>query len=79
MLTPHMKVLHKEIAYARTLMKKYSHISTHDGLVNLFGELGIQYKSLEVVCNDWDEMLKIIMEINKSFFNKHIVIIPSMK
>ena len=35
MSTPHMEVLYKELAYAETLMKKDSHISTHDGLVDL--------------------------------------------
>ena len=35
MLTPHMEVLHKELAYAVILMKRDSHISTHEGLVDL--------------------------------------------
>lgn len=41
MLTPHMEVLYKELTYAEKLMKKDSHLSTHDGLVNLVVELDI--------------------------------------
>ena len=41
MLTPHMKVLHKEIAYAETLKKKDNKFSTHDGLVDLASQLDI--------------------------------------
>ena len=41
MLTSHMEVLHKELAYAETLMKKDSHLSTHDGLVDLATQLDI--------------------------------------
>ena len=48
MLTPHMEVLHKEIAYVEAFTQKDSHISTHDGLVNLVAKLEIQYQSLEV-------------------------------
>ena len=35
MLTPHIELLHKELAYEETLLKKYSHPSTHEGLVDL--------------------------------------------
>ena len=41
MLTPHMEVLHKELANFETLMKKDSHLSTRDGLVDLDVELDI--------------------------------------
>jgi hypothetical protein len=61
MLTPHMKVLNKDLAYVEILMKKDCHISTPDGLVNLVVEIDIQYHSLEVACNNWDVALKIIM------------------
>ena len=64
MLTPHMEVLHKELAYAENLMNIYSHLSTHDGLVDLATELDVQYHSLEVACNNWDEKIKTIMEMH---------------
>ena len=41
MLTPYMELLHKELVYAETLMKTVSHLSTHDGLVNLAAKLDI--------------------------------------
>lgn len=65
MLTPHIEVLHKELASAEILKKKDNQIFTHDGLVDLVAQLDIQYQSLEVACNNWDAMLKIIMEIHK--------------
>ena len=70
-LTPHMKILHKELGYAETLLKKDPNLSTLDGLVHLAIELAIQIKSLDVACDNWDETLKIIMEIHKSFLDKH--------
>ena len=76
MLTPHMEVLHKELAYDETLMKKDNQLSTHDGLVDLAAQLDVQYQSLEVACNNWDTSLKIIMTIHKPFLNKHTISVP---
>ena len=78
MLTSHMKVIHKELAYDEILMKKYSNLSTHDGLVNLATELDIQYQSLEVVCKNWDATTKIIMDVHKTFLDKHTISVPPM-
>ena len=52
MLTPHMEVLHKELAFVETLMKKDPHLSTHKGLVNLVVKITIQIKSFEVACDN---------------------------
>ena len=71
-------MLNKELAYAKTLMKKDNQLSTHDGLVDLVAQLDIQYQSLEVACNNWDATLKIIMEIHKSFLDKHTISVPPM-
>ena len=78
MLTPHMEVLHKELAFVKTLMKKDNQLSTHDGLVDLVVEIDIQYQSLEVACNNWDATLKIIMEVHKTFLDKHTLSVPPM-
>ena len=72
-LTPHMEILHKELPYAKTLMKKYPHISTLEGLVHLSAELAIQIKSLEVACDNWDVALKIILEVHQSFLEKYTI------
>ena len=60
-----MEVLHKELAYSKTLMKKDNKLSTHDGLVDLAAHLDIQYQSLEVSSNNWDATLKIIVKVHK--------------
>lgn len=73
MLTPHMEVLHNELAYVETLLKKDPHISTHEGLVTLAAKLDIQIKSLEVACANWDASLKIMMEVHKYFLDKHTI------
>ena len=52
MLTPHMEVLHKELAFAETLMKKDNQLSTHDGFIDLVVQLDVKYHSLEVACNN---------------------------
>ena len=67
MLTTHMEVLHKELAYVEMLLKKEPHLFIHEGLVTLVANLDIQIKSLEVACGNWDAAMKIIMEIHKSF------------
>ena len=68
-----MEILHKELGYAETLMKKDPTISTLDGLVHLATKLAIQVKSLEVACDNWDEALKIILEVHKSFSEKYTI------
>ena len=73
MLTPHMEVLHKELVYVETLMKKDSQLSTYEGLVDLAKNLEIQVHSLDEACDNWDAALKIIMELHKPFLDRHIV------
>ena len=46
MLTLHMEVLHKELAYDEILMKKDNQILTYYSLVNFAAKLDIQYQSL---------------------------------
>ena len=70
-LTPHMEILHKELGYAKTLLKKDPNLSTLDGLVHLAIEIAIQLKSLEFACENWYTTLKIIMEVHKSFLDKY--------
>ena len=77
-LTPHMEVLHKELAFAETLMKIDSHLSTHEGLVDLDAELDVQIQSLEVACNNWDATLKIILEVHQIFLDKHTICVLPM-
>ena len=67
-LTPHMEILHKELGYAKTLLKKEPNLSTLDGLVHL-----IQLKSLDVACDIWDACLQIIMEVHKYFLEKYTI------
>ena len=43
-----MKILHKELGYAETILKKDPNFYTLDGLVHLAIELAIQIKSLDV-------------------------------
>ena len=40
-LTPHMEILQKELAHAKTLLKKDPNLSTLDGLVHLANEIAI--------------------------------------
>ena len=68
-----MDILHKELGYVETLMKKDPNLSTLDGLVNLVAKLAIQIKSLDVACENWDVALKIILEVHKYFFGKHAI------
>ena len=51
-ITPHMEILHKELGYAESLMKKDPNISTLDGLVHLAVEIAIQIKSLDVALDN---------------------------
>ena len=64
-----MEIMHKELGYAETLLN----LSTLDGLVHLATELAIQIKSLDVVCDNWDPTLRIIMDVHKSFLDKHTI------
>ena len=68
-----MEIFHKELSYTKTLMKKYPNLSTLDGLVHLVAELAIQIKYLDVACENWDATLKIILEVHKSFLDKHTI------
>lgn len=68
-----MGILHKELGNVETLMKKDSNLSTLDGLVHFAAELAIQIKSLEVACDNWDATLNIIIEVHKSFLDKHTI------
>ena len=70
-ITPHLELLHKEQAYAETVLKKDPNISTLDGLIDLATETAIQYKSLEIALDNWDTTLKILMEVNNTFLAKY--------
>ena len=70
-ITPHLEVLQKEKMYADIVLKKDLNLSTHEGLVDLVVELAIQHNSLDVALNDWDEAMKILLEVNKTFLAKH--------
>ena len=47
-----MEILHKELGYAETLLKKDPNLSILDGLVHLVVELLIQIKLLDVACGN---------------------------
>ena len=68
-----MEVLKKELAYAENVLKKYSNLSTLEGLVHLATETTIQLKALEIALDNWDAALKIIMEVNKYFLAKYSI------
>ena len=68
-----MEILHKELGYAKTLMKRDPNLSTLDDLVYLAAKLAIQIKSLEIACDNWDVTLKIIIEVHKYFLDKHTI------
>ena len=72
-LTPHIKILQKELAYADTMFKKDPKLSTLDSLVHLAAEKVIQIKSLDVAIENWDVALKIVMEVNKTFLAKYTI------
>ena len=69
-LTPHKEILQKELAYAKTLLKKDPNLSTLDGLVHLVAETTIQVKSLDVALDNWDAALRHIMVLHKIFLDK---------
>ena len=72
-LTPHMAIFHKELGYAKTLLKKDLNISILDGLVHPVAELAIYIKSLDVACENLDDTLKIILHVHKYFLEKYII------
>ena len=67
-----MDIFH-ELGYVETLMKKDPNLSTLDNLVHLSVEMAIQIKSLDVACENRDAPLKIILEVHKSFLEKHTI------
>ena len=70
-IKPHLEVLHKEKMYAETVLKKDPNLSTHEGLVDLAVEIVIQHKSLDIALKKWDAILKVLLEVNKTFLAKH--------
>ena len=70
-ITPHLEVLHKEQAYAKTILKKDPNLSTIDGLVHLAIEISIQHKSQDIAMENWDTTLEILMEVNSNFLAKY--------
>ena len=60
-LTHHMEIIHKELGFEETFLKKDPNLSTLDGLVHLAVELAIQIKSMDVACDNWDATLKTII------------------
>ncbi len=66
-ITPHLEILHKEQTSAEIILKKDPNMSTLDGLVYLAAETAIQHKTLEVALKNWDEDLKMIMQVNSTF------------
>ena len=57
--------------YTKTILKRDPNLSTHEGLVDLAAELAIQHKSLEIALDSWDVDMKILLEVNKTFLEKH--------
>ena len=70
-LTPHMEILQKELAYAKTLLKKDPNLSTLDGLVHLAAETTIQLKSLDVALDNWDSALEHVIVLHKIFLDNY--------
>ena len=66
-----MEILHKEIWYIETLLKKYPNLSKLDGLIHLVVELAIQIKSFDIAFNNLDDALKSIIEVHKAFLDKY--------
>lgn len=68
-----MDFFHKDLGYVEALSKKDPNPSTLDGLVHLASELAIQIKSFDVACKNWNENLKIILDVHKYFLDKHTI------
>ena len=66
-----MEILQKEIAYAKTLLKKDPNLSTFDGLVHFVVETAIQLKSPAIVLENWDATVRHIRVLDKSFLDKY--------
>ena len=66
-ITRHMEILQKELAYAENILKKDPNIFTLDVLVHLAAETTIQIKSLDVALQNSDITLRILIEVNRSF------------
>ena len=47
-----MKILQKELACAKILLKKDPNLSTLDGIVHLAAEIAIQLKSLDIALDN---------------------------
>ena len=70
-LTPHIEILHKELAYAKTLLKKDPNLSTLDDLIQLATKITIQLKSLDVALENEDVSLRHIIVLHKIFLDKY--------
>ena len=68
-----MEILQKEMAYAKTLLKKDPNLSTLDSLVHLATKTTIQLKSLDIALDNYDVSFKDIMVIHKIFLDKYTV------
>ena len=55
------------------LLKKDTNLSTLDGLEHLATEIEFQIKLLDVAYYNQDVALKIILEVHKSFLDKHTI------
>ena len=67
-----MEILHKELGYTKTLLKKDPNLSTLDGLVHLAAKTAIQLKSLDVALDNWDAALRHIMELHLEKYFKNV-------
>ena len=65
-----MEIFQKELAHAKTLLKKDPNLSTLDDLVHLATETAIQLKSLDVALDNWDSALKHITVLYKRILDK---------
>ena len=57
-------------------MKKDSHLSTQEVLVDMSTNLEIEIQSVDVASDNWDSTLGIIMELHKLFLDKYTISIP---
>ena len=77
MLISHLEAMERKMTIAKDLAKRDPHLSIADSLVDLVAQLEIQVQSLYVEIDNWDESLKIILELHKPFLDKHTVSVPS--
>ena len=52
-------------------MKKNSHLSTQEGLVDMATNLEIHIQSLDATRDNWDSTFGIIMQVHKPFLDKY--------